>query len=137
MADNVSAVGAGLSGGYLPPVTPGSSQEVQIRALNDVINRLNTLLKTQVFSDGTTKRMIIGYQANGWGAGQDFGIKVSQAGVDVSSATDTQLVFKMDLATWYWYDPSSGKNIVQIGVLPDGTGGQAIAKAGFSVNDAF
>lgn len=137
MSDNVSSVGAGLAGGYLPPVTPGSSQEVQIKALNDVIARLNGLLKTQVFSDGQNKRMIIGYQQNGWGTGKDFGIKISRAGIDVLTATDDQLLFKMDMETWYFYDPDDGRNFMQLGIMPDDTGGWAVAKTNKTVADIF
>lgn len=124
-------------GGFLPPVPPNAGQQVQIAAINDVINRLNSMLKQQIFSDGTSKRMIIGYQKDGWGTGKDFGMKVSIDGVDVTKATDDQLLFKMDLSTWYFYDPTTKKNSVQIGILPNGNGGVAVAKSGNNVADAF
>lgn len=129
--------GLSMSGGTLQNIPPNASREEQTAALNDVINRLNGLLKQQIFSDGTSKRMLIGYQKNGWGEGQDFGMKVSIEGVDVSKATDAQLLFKMDLTTWYYYDPTTNKNVVQLGILPDGKGGVAVAKAGNDVEDAF
>lgn len=132
-------MGPGLSmqGGTLQNIPPNASREEQTAALNDVINRLNALNKAQIFSDGTTKRMLIGYQKNGWGEGKDFGMKVSIEGVDVSKATDSQLLFKMDLTTWYYYDPTTNKNVVQLGILPDGKGGVAVAKTGNNVEDAF
>ena len=40
-------------------------------------------------------------------------------------------------STWYWYDKSSGKNIMQIGLLPDGTYGWAVAAPGYNVADGF
>lgn len=40
-------------------------------------------------------------------------------------------------ATQMIYDISTGKNIIQIGKLPDGTYGMAVAKAGFNVSEAF
>lgn len=126
-----------MAGDFLNEVPPNAPPEVQIARLNDVIRRLNVTLKTQTLSDGNNKRMLLGFQKDGWGSGKDFGIKISQAGIDVTRALDTQLLFKMDLATWYWYDPSNSKNIVQIGVLPDGTGGEAVAVAGLNVSDAF
>lgn len=46
-------------------------------------------------------------------------------------------LFKMDGQTWYWYDKTTTKNVMQIGKLPDGTYGTAIAKSGFNVQDAF
>lgn len=133
-------MGPGLSmqGGTLQNIPPNASREEQTAALNDVINRLNGMLKQQVFSDGTTKRMIIGYQKGGWGDGKDFGIKVSIDGVDVSKATDSQLLFKMDLQTWFFYNPNdSNHNVAQLGILPDGNGGVAVAKPGYDVGDAF
>lgn len=129
--------GVKMDGGTLKNVPPNASQEVQISILNEVIDRLNGMLKTQVFSDGSSRRMIIGYQKDGWGAGKDFGMKVSIDGVDVTKATDDQLLFKMDLSTWYFYDPTTKKNSVQIGILPNGNGGVAVAKSGNNVADAF
>jgi hypothetical protein len=126
-----------MQGGTLQNIPPNASREEQTAALNDVINRLNALNKAQIFSDGNTKRMLIGYQKNGWGDGKDFGMKVSIDGVDVSKATDSQLLFKMDLTTWYYYDPATNKNVVQLGILPDGKGGVAVAKPGYDVEDAF
>lgn len=134
MAGNDGMLGAGLSGGYLPPVNPGSSQEVQIKALNDVINRLNILLKTQVFSDGGSKRMLFGFQKDGWGVGKDFGIKISQEGIDVTTATDDQLIFSMDMETWRWFDPAA-RNYVNIGNRSSGTYGFEMAKPGVSLDD--
>ena len=127
-------VGVPLEGGTLPPVPPNAPLEVQNAALNDVIDRLNGLLKSQTFSDGNTKRMIIGYQKDGWGTGKSFGIKISQSGVDVTQATDSQLLFKMDMATWRWYD-SSGRNYVNIGRRSTATDGLEMAKPGVAVNE--
>lgn len=127
-----------MQGGTLQNIPPNASREEQTAALNDVINRLNGLLKQQIFSDGQTKRMIIGYQKGGWGEGKDFGIKVSIDGVDVTKASDSQLLFKMDLQTWFFYNPNdSNFNVAQLGILPDGSGGVAVAKPGYNVEDAF
>lgn len=130
-------LGAGLRGGTLPSVPPNASLQVQNTALNDVINRLNSLLKTQTFSDGSNSRMLLGFQPDGWGTGKDFGIKISREGVDVTKATDDQLLFSMDLETWKFWDPSTGENYMQFGKLPDGTGGMVVAADGYSVPDAF
>lgn len=126
-----------LDGGTLQPVPPNAPSATQIQRLNDVINTINSMLKTQVFSDATSRRMLIGYQANGWGSGKDFGIKVSVPGVDVLKANDDQLLFKMDISTWYFYDPNSRNNFMQLGVLPDGTGGFAVADVGKNVSEGF
>ncbi len=130
-------LGLPLQGGFLQRVPPNATKEQQAVILNDVIDRLNTLLKTQVFSDGVTKRMLFGFQKDGWGAGKDFGIKISMDGIDVTQASDSQLIFKMDMNTWFFYEPSTGRNYMQFGILPDGTGGQVITPAGVSVGDVF
>jgi hypothetical protein len=126
--------GLPLKGGMLSRVPPTASLQEIATATNEVIDRLNGLLKTQIFSDGTSKRMIIGFQANGWGAGKDFGIKISMEGIDVTQATDDQLLFKMDLATWRWFDPDS-RNFVNIGLRSSGTYGFEMAKPGVNLDD--
>lgn len=99
-------LGAPLNGGFLNEVPPNATREVQISTLNDIIRRLNELLKTQIFSDGSNRRMLFGFQKNGWGEGKDFGIKISEEGVDITTATDDQLIFKMDMDTWLWSNGS-------------------------------
>lgn len=47
------------------------------------------------------------------------------------------LVFKYVNGTWYDYDPSTSINYMQHGILPDGTGGWAIAAQGDNVSDAY
>ena len=126
--------GASLDGGWLPNVPPNASNQIQNSALNDVINRLNSLLKTQTFSDGTSKRMLLGYQKDGWGAGKDFGIKISMEGVDVMTASDQQLLFKMDTETWRWFDPDA-RNYVNVGYRSTGTYGFEMAKPGEQLDD--
>lgn len=130
-------LGLAMQGGQLQRLPPNATKEQQTAVINDMIDRLNANLKTQVFHDGQNKRMLIGYQENGWGEGMNFGIKVSIQGVDVTEATDEQLLFKMDLQTWYFYDPTTHDNFMQIGIMPDGTGSIAIAKPGEEVEDAF
>jgi len=126
--------GLPLQGGFLQSLAPNASKEEQTGVINDIINRLNDLLQTQVFSDGTNKRMLIGYQKNGWGPGKNFGIKISMVGIDVTLATHAQLLFSMDLATWQWFDPT-GRNFVNIGLRSTGTHGFEMAKPSTSLVD--
>ena len=42
---NLGILGQSLSGGTLNPVPPNASREQQITAINDIINRLNAILK--------------------------------------------------------------------------------------------
>jgi len=126
-----------LSGDALPYVPTNAPTSQQIAALNRIIDRLNDMLSQIVLTDGANRRMFIGYQENGWGSGKNFGIKISQAGVDVLKATDDQLLFKMDIETWYWFDANTQKNIMQLGKLPDGTFGEAVAKSGHNVSEIY
>lgn len=128
-------LGLDMQGGTLKRVPPNATPQMQISVINDIVDRLNQNLRTQYFSDGTTRRMLIGYQENGWGAGKHFGMKVSIEGVDVAKASDAQLLFKMDMRTWFFFQ--DGLDIGQIGVLPNGTSGSAWAKDGESVNSSF
>lgn len=157
MADNAEALGMQMQGGFLQPLPPNPSNDQIAVVMNDIINRMNDQLRTQVFTDGTTKRMLIGYQKDGWGTGKDFGIKVSLEGVDVTTAEDDELLFRMALDNWQWrssdgklvrefdiengfeawYD-KSGIDYQRTGTLPDDTGGTITAKPGYSVkNDVY
>ena len=132
-------LGHSMSGGFLPPIPASASREEQIGAINEVIARLNNMLKAQVYSDATTKRFLQGYQAGGWEGG-DFGMKISLPGVDVTKATAEQLLFSWDYTTnkQIFYDPDiPGRDIGHQGILPNGKGGSAWAKDGESVLDAF
>lgn len=127
--------GLQMNGGTLQRIPPTATKEEQAAVLNDIVDRLNAMLKTQVFTDGVSKRMIIGFQKDGWGVGKDFGIKVSIEGVDVTTATDEELLIKFDLETWFYYE--DGLDVGQVGKLPNGRNGEAWSKDGESVNDAF
>lgn len=128
-------LGMQMQGGELQRLAPNATKEQQTAVLNEIIDRLNNALKTQVFSDGDNKRLILGYQKDGWGPGKDFGIKVSAEGFDVTNATDEQLLIKFDLETWTYYQ--DGIDVGQVGKLPNGKSGEAWSKAGESVNTAF
>lgn len=90
-------LGIQMTGGTLNPLPPNASREDQINALNDVINRLNAQLKSQTFSDGTSKRYLNGYLANGWPGG-DFGMRISAPGYDVTDPSAV-LIFSWDYTT--------------------------------------
>jgi hypothetical protein len=148
------AIFAGQALPYVPPSAPVGQQ---IAAINRIIDRLNDMLSQIVLSDGTNTRLFLGYQKDGWGPGQDFGMKVSLPGVDVLKATDAQLLFKMALDKWTWrnasgqliqefdigsgktnyYNPSDGKNFMRTGILPDGQGGWAVMAPGVNVDEGF
>lgn len=60
----------------------------------------------------------------------------SGVGLSISNANNFNL-FKMDGQTWYWYSPTTGKNVMQVGLLPDGSYGWAVAAPGYNVSDGF
>lgn len=124
-------------GKSLPYVPPNAPVQQQIAALNRVIDIINSFQNSITFSDSQSRRMIIGYQRDGWGPGKDFGIKISQPGVDVYSASDEELLFKMDIETWYFYDPNYGTNVMQLGRLPNNKYGYVVAKEGSNVDDGY
>lgn len=47
-----------------------------------------------------------------------------------------QVLFELNGVTWFWFD-QNGKNIMQVGQLPDGTFGWAVAVPGQNVADSF
>lgn len=93
-----------LTGNTIPYIPTAATQQQQIAAINRVIDIINSFQQSITFSDDQNRRMIIGYQKDGWGAGKDFGIKISQEGVDVRTATESQLLFSMDIDSWRWFD---------------------------------
>lgn len=121
-----------LNGSTLPYVPTTADPQQQIAAINRLIDIINGFQQQIIFADATNKRMLIGYQKNGWGSGKDFGIKISIAGVDVNAATDSQLLFSMDLASWNWYN--SGIPTELVGASPDdGRAGIWVSKPGQNV----
>lgn len=127
-------LGLSLQGNELQLLDANSTKDEQIARLNDIIRRLNELLKTQVFSDGNNKRMLFGFQKDGWGEGKDFGMKISIEGVDVTSATEDQLLFNMDMDRWMWLN--NGIPFSLMGQAPDESrSGFWIADDGIDVRD--
>lgn len=51
--------------------------------------------------------------------------------------TDGELVFKNTGETLFIYDVVNNKNIIQMGLLPDGTYGMVVAKVGIDVSEVF
>lgn len=149
-------LGQSLTGGTLQLLSPNASKEEQTAVINDIVDHINASLKTQIYADGTSKRMLIGYQKGGWDHGtSDFGIKISIPGVDVTTATDAQLLFSLSMSAWTWrnnsgqitkqfqaqtgtdsyYDPTT-RNYVNIGLRPStATQGFEMAKPGVDLGN--
>jgi hypothetical protein len=59
-------------------------------------------------------------------------------GVQYFYDDDGNLIQKVDAGTTYVYNPAdSYNNVMQSGLLPDGSGGLAVAKTGYNVSDAI
>lgn len=72
--------------------------------------------------------------------GTKTGIGVIPGSTDLGFYTldaSGNVIQKIVGATRYVYDISTSKNIIQDGKLPDGTYGEATAKAGYNVSDAI
>lgn len=65
-----------------------------------------------------------------------FGIKVSKEGVNVTQATNNELILKDDYSTRTYYD-GTGIARILLGLLPDGNYGLVISKPGFDVTKQF
>lgn len=119
MAD-LGILGQQLDGGTLNTLAPNASQEETIAALNDIIRRLNAMLKTQVYSDSESKRYIQGFAEGRWPGG-DFGIAISKPGADVFSSEFDELLYAWDFSTntQYYYDINSGKIALMVGQMED------------------
>lgn len=89
--------------------------------------------------DGTNNTITIGNQSTGFSI--SLGViqnSTSGEGVGFSITDSTNFnLFKMDGQTWFWYDPSTKKNVMQVGLLPDGSYGWAVSAPGFNVSDGF
>jgi len=82
--------------------------------------------KLTVRNPNTDEQIVIGT------IGNDFGI------FGAANSTDNpSIAWKIVGQTYYFYDLISGKNIMQVGKLPDGTFNFASAKAAYNVAEAF
>jgi len=120
-------LGLTMQGGTLRPLPPSASNEEQSAVLNDIINRLNAQLQSQVFTDGTTKRFVQGYAAGRWPNG-DFGLAISAPGEDVLTAEFDALIFAWDFSSnkqyirggvQTYYDADTGNIALQTGRMDD------------------
>jgi len=139
-AKGKALLGQSMSGGYLQPLTPDASKEQQTAVLNDIISRLNNILKTQVYADNSSKRFIQGYAKDRWPGG-DFGMAISAEGDDVTTVEFENLIFAWDFTTNIQY-VKDGRTIYYTGTNPnvlvggapdDGRGGLWVTKPGQNV----
>jgi hypothetical protein len=86
--------------------------------------------------DGSNNRITIG-DTNGGTIGMGSIPNVTAQIGFFATDTDSSLLFKIVNGTLYFYDKDTSVNYMQIGVLPDGSTGMAVAKSGYSVGDAI
>lgn len=94
---------------------------------NQLLYQLDLNAGTQTFF-GTNGDISFGLFTSIVTGKQTMGLQVSN--------TSGNVVFEMDGQSWYWFD-ANGNNIMQVGLLPDGTYGWAVATPGNSVKQAF
>lgn len=75
---------------FQPPINldPNQDPSQQTAFINQNFQQLANSLNPYIVSDGTTNRIILGKQPDG-----TYGLRVSQSGVDVGTATNSQLIF--------------------------------------------
>ena len=109
---------------------------------NDLIYKNDYSTQTYYSNNGTA--MEIGKLASG---GYGISVPANTGTINFGDLADGNLgmntvdangnvLFEMVGATWYWYD-ASGNNVMQVGLLPDGTYGWAVATPGNSVSGAY
>lgn len=87
--------------------------------------------------DGTNNRITVGSsQGASVGMGTIPGDETGQVGF-FATDIDGDLLFKVVNGTYYFYDKTTNKNYMQIGILPDGTTGWAIAAPNTNVADGI
>lgn len=128
--------------------TPGSDSAGVIPAsdISRVLPRqlsTGTLRGTQnvgygnVKIDGTNNRIILGAtDGTSVGIGTIPNDSTGQVGF-FATDTDGSLLYKVVNGTLYFYNKDTSVNYMQIGVLPDGSTGMAVAKAPYNVGDAI
>lgn len=104
---------------------------VKIDGLTSTIN-----IGTTIALDGKTGSVT---STDSTGAKQGMGPMPNNSSENGFFSTDYRgnLIFKIVGATFYVYDITNGTNVMQFGLLPDGTYGWAVAQTGKNVADGF
>lgn len=85
-----------ITTGALPGDDPDKKLDSMARQVNEWGRLLSNEKRTDITKDDSnTPRLLIGYQKDGFSNG-NVGVKLSQEGVDVSAATDDELIWSSD-----------------------------------------
>jgi hypothetical protein len=74
-------------------IAKGTPLNDNLALINQNFQALDDENRTKIVKDAGTPRVLLGYQKDGFGTGGDYGLKVSQDGQNVVTATDSQLAF--------------------------------------------
>lgn len=73
-------------------IQSGTPLADNLARINDNFKAIDDENRTKIIKEGDTPRVLLGYQADGFGTGQDYGIKVSQNGSNVLDAPASDLI---------------------------------------------
>ena len=90
-----AALGFHLDTGELQRIPADADGPARIAAINRLIDAHNERLNRLIWTDGVNRRMLVGYQENGWGTGKHWGVKISKPDYDVLTAADADLLYKL------------------------------------------
>jgi hypothetical protein len=71
---------------------PTTSIEDNLALINQNFDALDDQDRTKIIRNGTTPALLLGYQKGGFGTA-DYGLKIAKTGVDVTTASNDQLIF--------------------------------------------
>jgi hypothetical protein len=80
--------------------TPDGQEITNVKKLSGESSFYSSPSVGEIINDGTNDRVLIGYDKDGFGTGEDWGIKVSQAGYDVKTAADNKLIMSSAFNTF-------------------------------------
>lgn len=111
----------------LPNDNPGAAPQMPYTIGSGVTRGDQTLGGTLTIANADGSSIVLG--AVPASTTNQYGISVLSANGSITQRTIGETIFIDDTTT--------GKNVIQIGLLPDGTYGLAIAEDGFNVADGF
>lgn len=101
----------------LRPITPNSSIDSVINQMNQNIADLNSAQNTTIFRDDAGVRRVL----LGKGGSDFYGLKVSETGVDVFDADDSELIFNSDLNVFKFVKSDTINLVASAGTYARGT----------------
>lgn len=88
-----AALGFNLQPGEIQRLPADADGPARVAKINELVDAHNKLITQQIWTDGKTRRMLVGYQFDGWGTGKHWGVKIAAEGDDVLTAALVDLLF--------------------------------------------